>query len=191
MTSREAKIGDNGSGAFIMPSNQHHVFAFEIAMDNAGVMGRFECVGKLLGYGPSLGQGQSATGQTGPQSLPMKQFHGDKGDFSATGRRRPVLVEIVDAANVRMGDLFSGVDLPDEPDPYVVPIHNVGSNSLQCDRFAEHAVFRLVDFAHTTHAEEADNTEAVAQYLARPERCLRNAQRTVKKTLDLGTHLDG
>src|SRR5215467_2636484 len=99
----------------------------------------------------------------------MKQFHGDKGDFSATRRPRPVLVQIVNAANVRMGDLLGGIHLPHESGTYVIPIYDVGPNRLQCDRFAEHAVFRLVDFAHTTHAEEADNTEAVAEYLARLE----------------------
>ena len=79
------------------------------------------------------------------------------------------LADVVDAADVRVGDLQGGLDLVEEAvEARLIALHRL-RQELQRHRLAELEVVGAVDLAHAAAAEQADDAVALGQDRARDE----------------------
>ncbi len=107
-----------------------------------------------------MARDQASSGGKGPRSLEdpaevlaFDQLHHDEAI-------RPVAPILVDAADVRVSDLPSELDLRAEASCHVAGPGDVESKHLQRHHLFEVAVVRLVDEPHSPPAEETEDLVA-------------------------------
>lgn len=109
----KAEIGDENGAGLIRVFREEDVAWFEIAVNNADVVSGLECLGHGGDEGEGAGRRNGAGGgEIVRQGLAAEQAHREEGDRKAAGC--VVGEEIVDAADVRMGDLTGAEDFPAE-----------------------------------------------------------------------------
>ena len=140
----------------------HQVLGLEIAMDDAGGMGRTKRVRHLHEKLERTLEVETAGLDRLAQRLPRHELHRDvehrRSERDAVPFRR-ALTDVVDRDDVRMVQRGCGSGFLDKTlEPVRIPGH-VLTQDLQRQVAAEHRIARHVDFAHPATSDQAQNVE--------------------------------
>src|SRR6185369_1229405 len=146
----------------------HDVLRLQVAVDDsAGVRGGQAGTDFSGGIERLIG-GQAADAlQETAQILAIHVFHGDERDAF-------YFADVVNAADVRMGNLAGDADFSVKAFEQARVAGGGFGQEFQCDRLAEGKIGGAVDFAHPAFAEESDDAVASTEQRARNEAASRS-----------------
>ncbi len=154
----------------------HDVARLEVAVDDPALVDGLEAGAHLPAEGDGLPGREVADGlDQVVERLALDELHAD-----VEGAVH--LAEVVDAADVGMGDGLSQGQFAPEPLARQALAGGGRPYELERHRLAELAVDRLVDVPHAPGADLLDDRVAVAEGLARRELCRRPGQRGLDRT---------
>jgi hypothetical protein len=129
-----------------------NVRGFQVPMDEAELVGRFEGGGHLTCQRKRIGDGQRTARDSSRKVFALNQLH----DERAAPRR---LLEAVDLRDVRMVECCEGSCFTIEARQAVPVVGKSLGQHFQCDGTVQPCVRRPIDDAHSTGTERADNHE--------------------------------
>ena len=144
---------------------QPDVGRFDVAVDQAMLVGHGQALRNLCGHVQGLAQGQPAVL---PQPLgeghPFQALHGDEGNAVH-------LADLEDGDDVLVGNAGEELGLAEKACPQVVA-GDFGPEHLESDRAAEPGILGVEDNGHAAGAEDAENAKGVdpAQLAGRARR---------------------
>jgi hypothetical protein len=164
-----AEIGDHGARA-AGSLDQHDVGRLEVAVDDALLVRRVEGGGHLRHQRGRLGVSDAADAhEARRQRLALEELHGEEGDVVAPVAR-PVQPDVEDAADVGVGHLARELDLALEALEHLgIEGGDVVADGLEGHPLPEQEVLGLVDLAHPTLAEHAQDLVALGDEVAAGE----------------------
>ena len=149
---------------------QHDVLRFQVAMNNAFRMRRFERPAYLHHHGRRLLRFQFAfLLKQMRKALPLDILHGDK--FHAIRFR-----QIVNAAHVLMRHLLSDDQFLLEPVEHISGLRELGSYHLHGHDPLQFVVVHFVDGSHAARAKLLENFVPLSKYAAHAKRFFRAAR---------------
>ena len=156
---RQAEVHDPHSPRVV----EHDVGRLQIAMDDAALVRGGEPCAQLPGDLDGLVVGEAADSpQRGREILSVDILH--RQIEEATG-----LADVIDAADVGMGDLSGGADLVVELREARRIATKVVGQELQRDRLSEAQIVCPIDLAHPAASEKADDPITLVENGARSE----------------------
>jgi hypothetical protein len=132
----------------------HHVRGLDVAVDDAGRVGRGEAAGDLHRDPQHFHERQASARQPLPEARSLQALHGD------VGASLGVPADVVDGDDAGMVEARGGAGLLDEAPGAAGVRHRLGAQQLDRDHPPEDRVARAVEHAHAALSELVEDLEA-------------------------------
>ena len=156
------------------PRNEHHICRLEIPVNDSGVLSGLYSGADLLDQWERIAPNErTVVEQVLRQGVPREQFHRQQCGGSATVVL-VVLCEIVNTADVRMGDAPCQLNFLLQQREQILAGCGALANCLESNTLAQFKVFGFVHLAHPAASDEPCDSEAPCQQrgVGKPGACL-------------------